>query len=282
MSDTSTEAPPAPTGEDAGAQVPSPPPAASAPSTDDAPSIESYVNDETLDLAASGLPEKTQGEIKKLRADMKKYRETATTWEQATQGWEPADIDMLRQALSVATEDPTAVGRWMIDNAQVLLGDEFAKLVGVPVDQGGEQMPPEDEAELTPERIKEMVNEALAQQRKEQESQQQIQQRVQAIIDKTDDLGFGPSHPMHEALLSVAKARTNGDLEKAAELLIENGARPANSTNEPTDAPPEGGHTPVPPEGGTPAGNQTARDPRQAAQERLDRTLGAATGFTGP
>lgn len=263
------------------------PPAETTETTEGTPSVEDFVNDESLDLESSGLPEPTQKEIRKLRGDSKKYRETATAWESATDGWDQESVDMLRTALAGAKTDPTAVAQWFIDNAKNLAGDRFDTILAE-IASAGEDPPdpdedPDGEAEaLTPEKVAQMVKDAIEEDRKTRETTTAQQQRVQEIIDQTEALGFGPTHPMHTALLSEAKKLDGDDrLEKAAELLIEHGARPTTKNDNETsqDAPAEAGRTPAPPEGVTPAGSPQVRDPKAAMRERLDRELGARTGF---
>ncbi len=271
---------PTPTTEAAEAPTTTAPPeAVSAPDTApssgaETPSVEAFVNDDTLDLDSSGLPDATVKEIKKLRGDAKRWRETASGWEQATSNWSPEDVQTLREALVAGPDAPDVVGKWMLESARALLGDEFATLTGgtAPTDDDSDD---DDGGMLTKEQVAKLVQEQMAEAEKARQSVTAREAQVQKIIAETEALGFGPSNPLHEALLSTARHRFDGDLAKAAELLSQ-GAQSPTTTQ---DAPAEAGHTPVPQEGQAPAGTRRVSDPKQAAAERLAKTLGDAHGF---
>ncbi len=225
------------------------------PPSGDTPSVQDYVDDESLSLEDSGLPDATQNEIKKLRKDAKQYRETAQTWSTATQGWQQSDIEQLLTALEAGPDNPQAIGEWMRETAAQLLGEDT-------VDTQTQTPDPDTDTpdeKLTPDQIKEMV-------RAEMSQQSQLESQKAKIRAETEELGFGPSHKLHGALLFTAKSN-NVSLADAAELLKQAGGVAENETNTP-DAPAEAGHTPVPPEGATPAGSQAVRDPKQAMRER--------------
>lgn len=237
-------------------------------------SIADLVADESADLSSTGLPDKTIAEIKRLRNETKQYRQTAEEWGTATKGWNPADLEQLRTALAYGADSPEEIGRWMYEQGQSLLGiDESA---GEPA--GGGEESPADEGKsadeqglLTPEQVQELINKALEERDTKSQEQKDIEARIETIKGKTQELGFGPSHVLHEALLSTARFKFDGDLDKAAEALIESGARP--DLNDTESTPPAEAGTPVPPEGATPAGTQTLRDPKAAALERLNKVL---------
>lgn len=244
-------------GETEDVRIPSSPPDGSAPT------VEDYVNDETLDLEESGLPTETVKEIRKLRKDASKWRDTARTWTEATQGWSSEDIDTLRQALAAGRDQPEVIGQWMIEQGRNLVGDTETPVE--PADTGHD-----DDAPLTKDAVADLVKQALADHTKQTEEEKAVQAQLDRVRRESEDLGFGPSHPLHAALFSTAKAN-NLELSEAAELLKQAGAV-ADQTNT-QDAPAEAGRTPVPPEGVTPAGTREVRDPRQAAIERLNRTI---------
>lgn len=263
------------------AAAPSPDPAgtpspAGEASGDGAPTLEDYVENESLDIDGSDLPDATKKELRKLREQTKRYREEATPWKQATEGWSESDIDQLRQALSLGPTNPDAIGEWMLNSAKALLGDRFDELTGGDRTPDTPQVGDDDGngGTLTVEDVKRI----MAEERAAAEAEAAKAAQVQAIIDKTETLGFGPDHDLHFALLSLARNRTNGDLDAAAELLREQLGQDPNSAASPSVAA-EAGHTPVASEGGTPAGTQRPSSPRAAAEERLSKVLGASKGF---
>lgn len=266
MSDaeTQTESPP-----DTGDSSPEGAADASVPAapSGEVPSVEDLVDDESIDLEASGLPDKTVAEIRKIRKDVARYRQTASDWESATTGWNPDDIDTLRTALAAAKDDPRTIGQWMMDNGKALLGDDAEP------DHTPEPEPAEAGKGLSAEQIRQMVAEAMSE-------QSEKEQQIAKVRAEAEQVGFGPSHPLHDVLLFTA-SRRKIPLAEAAELLKREGGTAGTDTNS-QDAPPEGGHTPVPPEGGTPAGTREVRDPKQAMSERLDKVLGSARGFAEP
>lgn len=236
------------------------------PAVDDTPTVEDYVNDESLDLEESGLPTETVKEIRKLRKDASKWRDTARTWSEATQTWSDDDMNELRTALSLAHHNPQAVGQWFLEQGKMLMGD------AAPEDPAPAEpdTPATDDGPLTKDDVSKLVAEALAEHSKKSEEEKRLEQQVQRVKAETEELGFGPSHPLHFALLSTAKAN-DISLPEAAELLKQGGGV-ADQTNT-QDAPAEAGRTPVPPEGVTPAGTREVRDPRKAATERLNQVL---------
>ncbi len=273
----------------AGAPPPAPAPA-SEPATSPtdgsgagAPSVQDFVDDDGLDLASSGLPEATQEEIKKLRREVRGVKDVARSWQQATEGWHESDIELLRTALVQGRQDPAAVGEWMVNQAKTLLGDRFAELVGgAPAAEDEPQVgdPDGKGGALTAADVERLVNERLEAERHER----RIADQVKVLRQQTEDLGFGPAHPLHYALLSIAKTQTNGNLAAAAEQLrsglTEVDPNTADSQPGAGGHPqPGAGHTPVAADGGTPAGTKRPESPRAAAEERLARVLGNARGF---
>lgn len=252
---------------------PASPPVSGESSTPSTTAIEDYVNDESLDLSSSGLPAETQSEIKRLRGDAKKWRETATSWNDATAGWAPEDIAQIREALELGPQNPRAVAEWMARSAKALAPDLFD---GDPA--GSDDGPDvDDDGRMSADAVAKLVDEKVQAALAEVEKKQTVAQRVEAIKAETEALGFGPSHPWHEALLLTARNRFNGDLAKAAEVLRK--GPDGTDTTPQQDAPAEAGHTPVPPEGATPAGTRAIVDPRKAATERVNKVLGSASGF---
>lgn len=300
---TSTEAPASPEALDAAAAAassgavsspaPAPSPEAPAPASGEpgegSPSLQDYVEDDSLDLDSSGLPDATIKELRDLRKQTQKYRETAKPWTEATKGWRDEDIDTLRQALEQGPQNPDIVGEWMLNSAKSLLGDRFEEVVGIKPadlpevgerDEDGNLIGPDDVARIVEEKIAEREA-ARAAKDAEAEQARKLEAQVASIKAKTEALGFGPSHRLHGSLLLVARNETNGDLDKAAELLREElGLDP--TTAAPSGDSAEAGHTPAPPEGGTPDGTKRPGSTRAAVEERVAKVLGNRKGFNDP
>lgn len=292
---TTTEAPPpvSPEALDAAATAassgaasspaPAPSPEAPVPASGEpgegAPSLQDYVDDESLDLDASGLPDATIKELRDLRKQTKQYRETAKPWAEATKGWQAEDIETLRAALEQGPQNPDIVGEWMLKSAQSLLGDRFSELVGGPVEQVDETTDDEGRP-LGPDDIARLVEEKLAEREEKAAQEAQMKAQIASIESQATELGFGPSHKLYGSLLFIARTQTNGDLSKAAELLKDDSG--SDATAAPSGVAAEAGHTPAPPEGGTLDGTKRPEDPRAAVNERLDKVLGNRRGFKDP
>lgn len=256
------DTPPAPEG------TPATPPATPA----EAPSIEGLVAapDES-GLDSSGLPDKTIAEIRKIRKDVQKYRQTHDMFGPATEKWNAADLEQLATALTYGPDDPSAIGQWMKEQASRLLGESSGQ--PDPVEE-----PAGDGQTFTLEQVQKLVEDKISEFKNQTVEERTLHERIEQIKQETDDLGFGPSHPMHKALLLIAKDDHNGDLTAAAEALKQAGVQPSNIEAS-TDTPPGAG-TPIPPEGGTPAGSQKPRSPKEAAMERVSKVLPeGARGF---
>lgn len=256
-----------------------------APSGEGTPSVQDFVDDESLDLSTSGLPEATQEEIRKLRREVRGVKDVARGWQTATQGWSEGDIAQLRQALELGPTNPDAIGEWMLNSAKALLGDRFDALLAPEPDPVPEVGDPDGEGgTLTAADVERLVEERLAQ----REQADQIQRQVQAVVDQSTKLGFGPQHWAHKTLLFTARDETNGDLAAAAELLRERNISPDDETaidSQPGAGghpQPGAGHTPAATTGGTPAGAQRPTSPRAAAEERITAVIGNARGFNAP
>lgn len=236
------------------------------------PSLGDYVTDESLDLDSADLPDATKAELRTLRKQTKAYREAATPWTNATKGWQDADIDTLRAALEQGPDNPEVVGEWMLKSAQSLLGDRFSEILDVPevgdVDDDGKTLTASDVAKL--------VTQAMAERDQASAAKAREAEMVAEINATATELGFGPSHPLYASLLFLARNQTEGDLTRAAELLREANGVPTTAA---PSAPAEAGHTPAPPEGGTPDGTKRPSSARAAAEERLSKVLGNARGF---
>lgn len=261
--------------------APAPSPATPAPASGEpgeGPSLQDYVEDASLDLDASGLPEATVAELRNLRKQTQKYREAAAPWTNATKGWQAEDIETLRAALEQGPQNPEVVGEWMLKSAQALLGDKFSEVVG------GPEPEPADDGEakpLGPDDIARLVEEKLAEREQAAAQESAMRDQITQIETQANDLGFGPSHPLYGSLLFLARTKTEGDLSRAAELLKESvGA--SSTTATPNDAPAEAGHTPAAPEGGTPDGTKRPSSVTAAVNERLDKLLGNSRGFKDP
>lgn len=256
-----------------------PVPASGEPGEGTPPSLQDYVEDESLDLDSADLPDATKSELRTLRKQTKQYREAAAPWTKATQGWQSEDIETLRAALEQGPQNPEVVGEWMLKSAQSLLGDRFSELVGVPdvpevgdVDEDGKTLGPEDVARLVEEKIAEREEKAA--------QDKALREQIASIEGQATELGFGPSHPLYGSLLFIARTKTDGDLSRAAELLRDSVGDP--NTAAPNDAPAEAGHTPAAPEGGTPDGTKRPTSVTAAVNERLDKVLGNRRGFKDP
>lgn len=293
---TTTEAPPPASSEalDAAAAAatagavssaaPAPSPEAPVPADGEpgegTPSLQDYVEDESLDLDASGLPDATIKELRTLRQQTKQYREAAAPWTNATKGWQAEDIETLRAALEQGPNNPEVVGEWMLKSAQALLGDRFAEVAGTGVTLDEDETTDDEGKPLGPDDIARLVEEKLAEREKAAEKERKMQAQVAAIESQANELGFGPSHPLYGSLLFTARTKTDGDLAKAAELLRDAVGDP--NTAAPNGVAAEAGHTPAPPEGGTPDGTKRPTDPRAAVNERLNKVLGNRKGFNDP
>ena len=237
-------------------------------------------------LDASGLPSETIGEIRKLRKENARYRTTASTWDSATTGWDPESVQHLQNALTLGRDDPVAFGRWLIENGKALMGDPTPDAIDDAIADAPATPAAPDTGPLTADAVAKIVASALDERDKRSTEQVERNRRIEQIRSQSEELGFGPSHPLHKALLLTAKEDTGGDLAKAAELLKQ-GISGVNNLNTDSDSPPEAdpanqpgaGHTPLPPEGGAAAGTQRASDPRQAMRERIDKVLGANRSF---
>lgn len=150
----------------------------------------------------------------------------------------------------------------MYEQGKALMGDT------APLEQ---EPAPEPEGPLTKDDIAQMIREGLQAHSKQTDEERRIQEQIGRVKAETETLGFGPSHPLHGALLLTAKSN-EVSLAEAAELLKQGGGVASSESNT-QDAPDESGRTPVPPEGVTPAGTQRVVDPKKAAIERLSRTL---------
>lgn len=273
----------------AGAPPPAPAPSSepAAPpvggSGDGAPSVQDFVDDESLDLDSSDLPAQTKDEIKKLRREVRGVKDVARSWQQATEGWHESDIELLRTALVQGRTNPEGIGEWMLNQAKTLLGDRYDEAVGVATEPEPQVGDPDGKGgALTTADVERLVNERIEAERQEQ----RITAQVETLRQQTEDLGFGPTHPLHFALLSIAKTQTSGNLAAAAEQLrsgLATGVDPNTADDSQPGAggqpQPGAGHTPAATNGGTPAGTQRPESPRAAAEERLSKVLGNARGF---
>lgn len=294
---TTTEAPPPASSEalDAAAAAatsgavpsaaPAPSPEAPAPASGEpgegTPSLQDYVEDESLDLDGSGLPDATIKELRTLRQQTKQYREAAAPWTNATKGWQSEDIETLRAALEQGPNNPEVVGEWMLKSAQALLGDRFADIAGTGVTLDEEDTTDDEGKPLGPDDIARLVEEKLAEREAATREQEQVKAQIAQIEAQATELGFGPSHKLYGSLLFIAKTQTNGDLTAAAELLKDD---PGSDTDTaaPNGVAAEAGHTPAPPEGGTPDGTKRPSSVRAAVDQRLDKVLGNRKGFNDP
>lgn len=235
------------------------------------------------DVDISDLPDATQAELKKLRREAASHRSFSKQWEPALSQWDENDIATLREALELGPSNREAIGEWMLSQARSLLGDRFDE-VGQPADTPQVGDPDGEGGTLTKDDVERLVNERL----QEVNRQQQINQKVAEIRQQSTDAGFGPGHPMHEALLSVAKFHTQGDIPKAAELLRESLSGAENNSIASDSQPGAGSQAtpgagrPVPPSGDVPVGNRSVTDPRKSAAERISAVLGNRQGFNDP
>ena len=218
-------------------------------------------------LTDDAIPEPTQRALKKLRDEHKAYRETYSEYEQAFTGHHPDDAAAIRQAVAQGATDPEGFGRWMLDSAKILLGEEgMAEALGV--DTAPDDTDKEPEAEKS---VAEQVQEAVKAALSERDSQTEQQKAVEKIKAETEELGFGPSHRLHGALLSIARNETNGDLKAAADALRQEitTAQQNLATDEETDvsqvAVPRTG---TPPQAATPTGS--AEERMRARLDALD------------
>lgn len=229
-----------------------------------------------------GLPDATVNELKKLRQEHKSYRERFTPYEQAFGQWSQSDRDAILSFAKLMDADPVAAARWMHDNAKSLAGDKWQEIIGaakeIAQNPGALQaqqptnlgQAPKTEQQNPGYMTREEFEQELARRESERTQRDEMERQKQQIIDKTDELGFGPSHWAHASLLSLAR-NNGGDLDAAAEALRQQIA--GVSTEQLASKEAEASRTPAPANGATPAGQATGT-PEERMKARLDAHFG--------
>lgn len=263
------------------------PEGAAAPATPAAPGLDGSAT--ALDALEQrpDLPAETLAEVKKLRQEHKNYRERYAPYEKAFGQWSQSDRDAILGLAQLIDSNPAEAARWMHENAKTLAGEKWAEIVGAaqkaaqtPISQqpdpnaaapgnlGQTPSAPETQGFLT----RDEFEAELTRRERERSSRDQLERDKQAIIDKSDELGFGPSHWAHASLLSIAR-QNGGDLDAAAEALRQNMAGMSQEQLASKEA--EASRTPAPANGATPAGQETGT-PEQRMKARLDEAFGKA------
>lgn len=216
---------------------------------------------ESTETTTEGGKTYTEAEYKQLQKENQGYRERWGAYEKTYQNPDTQVFHTAAQLLAEGRGDE--VQSWILENAANAIGTDVETLLSLTEkpEEGGE--PP-----LTRAEVAQMLQEV-----QDQQAQSAQQREVNQVLEAAKDLGYTPGSREAQDLLYLASHETNGDLEKAHEMLTGERQRIIDEYLEGRRQEARGNLTPG--SNGSPvsgAKTVTMENAREAAQAILDRS----------
>lgn len=138
--------------------------------------------------------------VGRLRDEAARYRQEAARYSSAFEGYDESERDIWLALPQAYREDPAAVGKWMQEQAAILLAEDNDE---------------DDDGDIPEYVTPDQLEEALSQ------TQQQavLDAQVQAVYRQAEEMGYEPGTTDYMNLLWLASEKTEGDLGKAHEMI---------------------------------------------------------------